>query len=128
MKPPALSLTFETPLGSCWFDKDLLCIDIKDVERTGKNTREHYWILKSMIRKKVCWLMDISACVSFQLDSLATIQKEMPRICKALAMIADRDCEKKVACELAVVKEYGVPVGIFESENEARKWLQTFLA
>lgn len=120
-------MTFETPLATCWFDKQLLCIDIKNVERTGKNTRDHYWILKSMIRKKVCWLVDIQACVHYEIDSTITIQKEMPEICKALALIADTDCQREVAAGLEVLKEQGVPVRVFETEKEARRWLKDCL-
>ncbi|MES2567181.1 MAG: hypothetical protein V4565_09965 [Bacteroidota bacterium] len=124
MKALDTLMTFETPLAKCWFDKDLLCLSTKDVRRTGENTKEHYWILRSMIKEKKCWLIDFNVCVDFDADSEQIINLELPKICKALALIAKSQCEKNITSFFLNVKKQNVPVKIFTTEVAARKWMK----
>lgn len=124
MKPPKSAETFETPLAICWLDNGLLCVDTKNVERTEENTKEHYKIIKSRIKKKVCWLVDITICVNFQRASRLVIEEELPSACTAIALVAQRPCERLVAHFLLGAKKHGVPAEIFKTQKEARAWLQ----
>jgi hypothetical protein len=125
MKPPSSAITFETELATCWFDKHLLCIRTKNAKRTKKNTEEHYWILKSMIRDKICWLLELNVCVDFSMDARYTLEKELPAICKSIAIVAAKPCEKFLASFYLVLKNKGISVEIFETEKEARAWIES---
>jgi hypothetical protein len=115
---------FQTPLATCWLEPHTLCIVSNNVPRTFGNVKEHYRILKSIVRKKMCWLLDFQTCQSYDKEVRGIIDNELPGICSAISIIAMSSCEKMQASTFFKFQKLGIPVGVFETEKEARMWLK----
>ncbi|MDF2453020.1 MAG: hypothetical protein K0S26_2524 [Bacteroidota bacterium] len=124
MKPKANIITFQTPLASCWLEGKTLCISSNNLPRTKENIREHYQVLKGIVRRKVCWMLHFETCQNFDEEVSAVIDEELPRICTCIAIIAKTDCEKLAASYFQQFEKVGIPVKLCESEREARVWLK----
>lgn len=125
MKPTTNTITFDTPLATCWLKGDILCVVAKDTERTGPTTKQHYSIVSAMVKnKKVFWLLDLSICMHFSHDTRSVISRELPKVCKGMAIIVSNPCGKMLAGTfLAACSSRDIPVKQFESETSAREWL-----
>jgi hypothetical protein len=124
MKPRAHTITFNTPLATCWLEAQTLCISSNNTPRTKENIREHYQIVKGIVRKKVCWMIDFATCQDYNEEVSGIIDTELPGICTCIAIIAKTDCEKRSASYFQQFEKLGIPVKICESEREARVWLK----
>lgn len=124
MEPRANTITFNTPLATCWLESKTLCISSNNIPRTKENIREHYQILKGIIKKKVCWMLDFHTCQSFNEEVSAVIDRELPKICTCIAIIAQTECSKESASYFQQFQEMGIPVKLCNSEREARVWLK----
>lgn len=126
MRIPKDKAVYESPLGSVWIDENLLCIVAKNVKRTGNNVREHYDILKDLIKERMNVLLDLQMCEEFNAESRKVIKREGPNFYKAVAILAERPCELFIAHFFMPLSEKNVPIKYFKSESEARKWLKQF--
>lgn len=124
MNPGPHIITFNTPLATCWLESQTLCISSNNIPRTKSNINEHYQILKGIVKKKVCWMLDFQTCQNFSKEINAVIDKELPSICTCIAIIAKTNCEKTGANYFQQFENIGIPVKICESEREARVWLK----
>lgn len=124
MKKPATTAAIETPLASCWIENDILCVVTNNDDRTKKSTEEHYRILKENLHKKFYWLVDLKLCRSMNRDVLDTIYDEIPKVCKGMAVIAVKPCERMVASYFLRLENKAIPSKMFLTEKEARSWLK----
>jgi hypothetical protein len=127
MRAPLNVAHIETPLATCWIEEGVLCVNPKNVDRDGEGVRRHYEILHPHLNsKRLCWLIDLgSVCKNFDIDARRMIEKELPLLCTALAIIADTPCAKMVANYFHTIRHYEVPVEVFANEKSAREWLST---
>jgi hypothetical protein len=124
MKKPENIESFETPLSTCWMEDELFCVVTKDVERTAKRVEQHYKILDGKKIGKAYWLVDLQLCKTISVEVLDTIHGELTRLCKGLALVAVKPCEKMVSAYFLRLQAIGLPCKMFTSEKEARKWLK----
>ncbi|MDF2448679.1 MAG: hypothetical protein K0R26_1183 [Bacteroidota bacterium] len=124
MNPKPHIITFKTPIATCWLEANMLCISSNNVTRNKENIKEHYQIVKGIVHRKVCWLLDYATCQWFDKEVTAVIDKELPDICSCIAVIAKSKCEQLSATFFRQFEDLGIPVEVCESEREARVWLK----
>jgi len=124
MKKPADTIAIDTPLASCWIEGEVVCVVTNNDERTKKSTEEHYRILKENLKDKFYWLIDLKLCKYMNRDVLDTMYDQMPKVCKGMAVIAVKPCEKMVASYFLRFESRSIPTKMFVTEKEARAWLK----
>jgi hypothetical protein len=124
LNPPSSAKITETPIADFWIDKNILCIKARNVTRTGNNVKKHYELLLSHVTTPRPWLLDLSICQQFDIDTRTVIYRNLPQICSALAIISPTPCSKMMVNYFRKMEALGIPVMSFEEEHKAWRWLK----
>lgn len=127
MKPKPGTVIIKTPLANCWLEGHVLCIVPNEIKRTVKNTKEHYVILNSVIKEKVIFLVDLYYLQAFDKEVNSVIIKELPKICRAMALLTDLPYKKLDSSLFDALEKKGVLIKLFDTGKEARAWAKKVL-
>lgn len=118
-------MTFHTPIAKCILEDDILFVETLSVKRTVENIQVHYDILKEKLTTRKYWILDLTYCDNFPKTVRDIIQKELPSRCMAIALFAQKPCEKMMANYFKLMKSANLPVEVFKHSKDAKTWLKT---
>ena len=124
MKPPAGTTVIATPLANCWLDSQLICVDNVNCDRSAGNVTIHYKILQGIVgKRKACWLKSYPTCEEFNAAVNRMAAVTLPEMCQAMAIVTTSEATMALTRSYRALNKTGVPVEVFENEEDARKWL-----
>ena len=127
MKAPPGTTIIATPLANCWLERQMICVDNVNCDRTPGNVSVHYKILEGIAgRKKMCWLKSFPGRVEFDSAVRSLAATMLPQICEALAIVASPGAADTISHSYSGLRKLGVPVEVFQHEDAARRWLRSF--
>ncbi|MEX0720320.1 MAG: STAS/SEC14 domain-containing protein [Balneolaceae bacterium] len=132
LTPPPDSEIIEWPTSRMWFQDGIVYAISKKGDRSLEETKEMLETFKELVRKelgdeKVCLLIDVTNSPETPRDIRDYAAEEFPKIVKAIAMISESALGKMVANLFFTIKTQPYPTRFFNSEKEAKKWLQQYL-
>lgn len=129
MKPLEKVKTFETPLGTSWFDEDgILHSNLKSIPLTLENMKYSFDVLRQITNnKKVCILADATYARPIEKKVREFASEEISKFLKAIAIISSSPVGTMIANIFLTLKGQPVPTKIFTDEKDAREWLKQYL-
>ncbi len=130
MEPPKNIEIYEWEASRFWFDEmGILCSVSKKVKpQSLEETKMIVSNFKKLIGdRKVCLLLDVtnSSEASKEVRDYAAV--EFPKFVKAMALISKSALGKMLGNLFFSVKSQPYPSKIFNTEKEAKEWLQQYL-
>lgn len=130
MEIPTNVEVLEWPSSTTWFDETgILCsISKKGAPQTVEEAEKILEEFKKWIGdRKVCFLVDVTDATESTKEMRDYAANEFPKFIKAMAMISKSVLGRMLANLFFSVKAQPYPVKMFNSEAEARAWLQQYL-
>lgn len=129
MKLPEGKEVFECSLATIWFNDDgILCCLAKDIPNNLTKTKEVVELVDTVTKKeKVCILVDATLVHPFDKATRNYALFQLTRSYKAMAFVSNSMVGSMVVNIFLSVQSPSAPVQSFAKEEEALKWLKTFL-
>jgi hypothetical protein len=114
------------PLAVIWIDSEGILHKVsKNVTRTPEEVKHLYSSIRTMTNgKRVCALMEVSKEGISDKETRDILKKEIPKTFSALAIMSSTPLGKLIGNLLAVLAPMHIPAAVFDTEEEARKWLK----
>ena len=119
----------ENQFASLYVDADgVLVSKVKKDSCTLEELDENYIHLKTIAKgNHVCGFMDGVQLRNFDKDDIAYMEREFPKIYKALAITTNSKLAKIKALFAFRMLQTKIPVRIFSNSSDAKAWLKAFL-
>ena len=129
MQPPINVKTFEGDLATFWFDTNgILCALGKNTPRSLQKQKENYQFIKQITGgKKVCLLSSTTNSKPHDKETRDYIESELVNHFKAMAIISRSAVGELIPKIFMTINQQSIPIQYFDSETEARQWLQQYL-
>jgi hypothetical protein len=129
MKIPENKETFDTEIGTYWFDEDGMLNSLsKSPTRTVANTKANFELVKRITNnQKVCHLVYLTNSKKPDKATIDFVNSELPKVYKAMAMISKSGVGEIIMNVLFKFMKPVIPMKTFTDEKEARKWLKQYL-
>jgi hypothetical protein len=127
---PENAKVIEFPTSTVWFDDDgiLWSISKKAPQPTMEESLLQLEEFKKLTGgKKLCMLADVTQSVETNREMREFAAEELPKIIKAIAMVSDSAMGKMLANLFFNLKKQPYPVKMFNSVEEAHKWLKQYV-
>ncbi|MFA7272937.1 MAG: hypothetical protein WC044_03665 [Crocinitomicaceae bacterium] len=123
------SEVIENHFASLYVDADgVLVSKVKKDICTLEELDENYIHLKTIAKgNHVCGFMDGAQLRNFDKDDVAYMEREFPKIYKALAITTNSRLAKIKAFFAFRILQTKIPVRIFSNPTDAKAWLKAFL-
>jgi hypothetical protein len=129
MKLPENKETFDTEIGTYWFDEDGILNSLsKSPMRTVENTRHNFELVKRITHgKPVCHLVHVTNSKKPSKETRDYVNSELPNVYKAMAMVSGSGLGQIIMGFLFKFMKPTIPMKSFSSEQEAREWLKQYI-
>lgn len=128
MKLPTDKETFETELGTYWFDEEGILNSISSpTQRTMQNTRANFDLVQRLSAgNKPCLLVQLCNSPVPTRETRAYVKKRLPETYTAMAMLSDSGVGELIMNLLFKLQAPPIPMKTFRDEKTARAWLRGF--
>jgi beta-glucosidase/6-phospho-beta-glucosidase/beta-galactosidase len=128
MNPSPHSKIYEGELATFWFNDGILYALSKKGNRTLEAQKKNYELIREISKgEKVCMLADASNSSPHDKETREYIEKEMPKLFKAMAVVSSSAVGETITKIFRNLKQDPIPIAIFPDETQAKEWLQQFL-
>ena len=120
----------EWPTSTSWYDENGIMYSVykKGASQTMEEARATVETFKQTLNgKKICLLADVTHTSQSSRETREYLAEELPKFIKAIAMVSDSSLGKMLANLFLTLKTQPYPTRMFNSEKEARDWLQQYL-
>ena len=128
-RPENVEIT-EWPASITWFGNDgiFYCIYKKGEPRAMAETKQTIETFKKTLNgKKICLLVDVTNSSESSREIRNYAEQELPKFIKAIAMVSDSALGRMLANLFLTLKSQPYPTKMFNNEEDAKKWLKTYL-
>jgi hypothetical protein len=128
VKLPTDRQTWEGEIAQYWFDDGILVSLSKSPRRTVENIKGNVALVKSITgNKPVPLLIYLSKSPIPDKATREYVNKALPEIYTAMAMISDSALAKFIMNFLFKLKPAPIPMKNFTNYDEAKEWLKQYL-
>lgn len=127
---PENKTLIEWPSSILWFDEEgiLYSVSKKASVRSLEETQRSVEEMKLMLRgQKVCMLVDVTNSAPTSRELREYSARALPEFVKAMAMVSRSAAGKMLANIFFTLRPQAFPTKVFNSEEDARKWLKQYL-
>ncbi|MFN8299526.1 MAG: STAS/SEC14 domain-containing protein [Chitinophagales bacterium] len=128
MKIPTDKDTFETELGTYWFDEEGILNSVSSpAKRTLENTRYNFDLVQKLSEgSKPCLLVQLCKSPIPSRETQAYVKQRLPDTYTAMAMLSDSGVGELIMNILFKLQKPPIPMKTFKDEEKARAWLSGF--
>lgn len=129
-----LIMTSRKKVGQCtiaeyWLDTDGILYGVsKDAPRTIETLKENFDLINKITgRQKVCGIYDLTNTRAYDIETFNYLQQELACTFKAIGYVARSPVGNVLSFMSCYMVNAPMPVKMFESREEARKWILQFV-
>lgn len=121
--------TFTGELGSYWFDETGILYSVSNnTRRTVENILSNVELVKRITNnRKACLVVYVAPSPVPDAATRKLVQKELPGIYKAMAIISKGGLGKFIMNFLFKLKPPSIPMKTFSDEEKAKAWIMQYL-
>src|SRR5829696_2206724 len=115
-----------TDIAEFWFDDEgILCCNALPAERTMENLIESFRLVQKITEgKKVCLITDLTYTGMQNKKERDFAVSMLPHFYKAMALVSRSDFGRTMTNIFLSLYSLPIPLKIFKTEAEARKWVK----
>lgn len=121
--------SWQCAIAEYWFDGDGILYGVsKDAPRTVDLLRKNFDLIREITGgQKVCGIYDLTHTRAYDIETFNYLQEGLAEAFKAIAYVSRSPVGNVLSFMSCYMISAPMPVKIFESRGEARKWIIEFV-